>query len=162
MRGGGLLILIVIHQSDVVLWHSLVAHAPIGLQFSPGYTLSYAFSRSMNTQCKSRCPALYLSCSCLSTKIATVVDPNCSSRRPMLSSRCFSVDSRALSHIASWCDTLAWCPDSSTMCLLYSWRWVSRCLLPYGIFSSSVILSNASFRKHSLQFFPNYSTLLSV
>ena len=37
-------------------------------------TLSYAFSKSMNTQCKSCCPSLYLSCSCLSANIVSVVD----------------------------------------------------------------------------------------
>ena len=42
------------------------------------------FPRSMNTQCKSCCPSLYLSFSCLSAKITPVVDfsftnPNCSS-----------------------------------------------------------------------------------
>ena len=47
-------------------------------------TMSYAFSRSMNTQSKSCCPSLYLSCSCLSAKIASFVDfpftnRNCSS-----------------------------------------------------------------------------------
>ena len=51
--------------------------------FSLG-TLSYAFSRSMNTHCKSCCPSLYIYCSCLSSHIASVVyfpatNPNCSS-----------------------------------------------------------------------------------
>ena len=69
-------------------------------------TLSYAFSRSMNTQCKSCCPSLYLSCSCLSANTASVVDfpftnPNCSSLMlTMFLSR------------LSCTDTLARCPDS--------------------------------------------------
>ena len=57
-------------QSDVLLWHPL----PLMYQYSSSLgTLSYAFSRSMNTHCKSCCTSLYLSCVCISTKMASVV-----------------------------------------------------------------------------------------
>ena len=85
----------------------------------------------MNTQCKSCCHSLYLSCSCLSANIASVsfqlwIFPSRIQTVLQLCSRCFSVDSRALSHIASCCDTLAQCPDSiqSSWCLFYYCRWV--------------------------------------
>ena len=53
----------------VLHWH------PLSLmdQYSSSLGTVVCFVRSMNTQCKSCCP-LYLSCSCLSAKIAWVVD----------------------------------------------------------------------------------------
>ena len=132
------------------------SHAPI--QFFPE-----AFSRSMNTQCNSCCPSLYLSCSCLSATIASVVDfpftnPNCSSLM-------LTVFLSRFSCTLSCCDTLFWCPDSfhSSWCLLYSWRWVSRCFFAIYLGSSPHQWSCSMLPSdNSLQFFPNSSTLLSV
>ena len=52
----------VLHQSDTLLWYPLSRMH----QYSSSLgTLSYIFFRSTNTQCKSCCPSLYLSYSCL-------------------------------------------------------------------------------------------------
>ena len=130
-------------------------------------TLSYAFSRPMNIQCKSFYHSLHLSCTCLSAKndhrlwvslslIQTVL---------LLCSQCLSVDSYALSHIASCCDTMAWCPGSFHS----SWH-VSPLFLKMGIKMKIVISLGISpnlvhcliTSDNSTQFFPNSSTHLPV
>ena len=65
--------------------------------------------------------------------------------------------------IASGWETLPWCYDSlhTSLCVLYSWRWVARCFFAICLGSSPHQWYCSMPPSHNaLQFFPNSFTLL--